>query len=159
MTSFSHALLATVLIAGAGAPIAARAATIAALTGDDTLTMPAIGRILEGLPAKARGIVLIEVADASEEQPLETAAAIEIRWLHRQGAAPGTTTLLADAVRAVAFPDDGSRVFAWAAGEFDAFRAIRSHLRHERGLKPGEHLVVSYWRRGKEGEDAEKGQE
>lgn len=128
------------------------------LAGDET-ALPAIGRILESLPPTARGMALIEVADAGEEQRLDSAAAIEIRWLHRDGAAPGTTTLLADAVRAAIFPDDDSRVFAWAAGEFDAFRAIRSHLRKERGLKPDEHLVVSYWRRGKAGEEAEKNQE
>lgn len=126
------------------------------LAGDET-ALPAIGRILEGLPASTRGVALIEVADPSEEQRIETAAGIELRWLHRNGAAPGTTTLLADAVRAVEVPRDGTSVFAWAAGEFDAFKAIRSHLRRDRGLRQEQHLVVSYWRRGRTEDELEAG--
>ncbi|MNT54734.1 Vibriobactin utilization protein ViuB [compost metagenome] len=81
-------------------------------------------------------------------------AGIDIEWLCRNGVQAGTTPLLADAVRSVAFPDDGSRVYAWAGCEFDAFRAIRSYLRNERGLKKHENLVVSYWRRGASEPDA-----
>ena len=58
----------------------------------------------------------------------------------------------ADALRGVAFPDDGSRVYAWAACEYQAFRAIRSCLREERRLQAHEHLAVAYWRRGEEGD-------
>ena len=115
--------------------------------GDET-ALPAIGRMLEHLPPAARGHALIEVADESEIQRLECKAAIEVEWLVRNGAAAGTTTLLPDAVRRSPLPEDGSRVYVWAGCEFEAFRAIRSHLRKERGLKNEEHLVVSYWRRG-----------
>ncbi|TDR94128.1 siderophore-interacting protein [Enterovirga rhinocerotis] len=125
------------------------------LAGDET-ALPAIGRIVESLPASARGVALIEVADTGEEQSFTTDAAIEIRWLHRGDAAAGTTTLLADAVREVAFPEDGSTVFAWAAGEFDTFRSIRSHLRADRGLKTDQHFVLSYWRKGRTEEEMEK---
>ncbi|NHF74009.1 siderophore-interacting protein [Paracoccus xiamenensis] len=118
------------------------------LAGDET-AIPAIAGILETLPAAARGIAFIEVADATEEQSLDTKTGITIRWLHRNGAAPGTTKLLPDAVRAVEFPSDGSSVFAWAGCEFSAFKEIRSYMRKERGLKKGESLIVSYWRRGK----------
>ena len=123
------------------------------LAGDET-ALPAIGRILEGLPASARGVALIEVADPAEEQRIETAAGIDLRWLHRNGSPPGTTSLLVDAVRAVTFPTDGSSVFAWAAGEFNAFKEIRSYLRRDLGLTADEHLVVSYWRRGQAGHEA-----
>lgn len=115
--------------------------------GDET-ALPAISRMIEHLPAQARGKALIEVADQYEIQPLETKAAIDVVWLCRNGAEAGTTSLLADAVRAVAFPHDGSRVYAWAGCEFAAFRAIRTYLRGERGLKKHESLIVSYWRRG-----------
>lgn len=115
--------------------------------GDET-ALPAISRMLEHLPQRARGKVLIEIADERERQPLAFKADIEVCWLCRNGAEPGTTSLLVDAVRAVAFPNDGSSVYAWAGCEFDAFRAIRACLRGERGLKKHENLVVSYWRRG-----------
>lgn len=115
--------------------------------GDET-ALPAISRMLESLPVKARGIALIEVADEREIQPLATCSGIEIRWLVRQGKMSGTTQDLADAVEQVQFPDDGSRIYVWAGCEFEAFRRIRGFLRHDRGLEKNQHLVVSYWRRG-----------
>jgi NADPH-dependent ferric siderophore reductase len=121
------------------------------LAGDET-ALPAIGRILEGLPASTQGVALIEVADAAHEMDLVRPPGMELRWLHRQGRAPGTTTLLPDAVRAVTIPGDRP-VFAWAGVEFEAFRAIRSHWRKDCGLDKSHHLAVAYWRRGKaEGE-------
>ncbi|TKT74172.1 siderophore-interacting protein [Aquamicrobium sp. LC103] len=121
--------------------------------GDET-ALPAIGRMLEHLPASARGKALIEVADEREIQPLHFKAAVDVEWLFRKGAPAGSTTLLADAVRRTGFPRDGSAVYAWAGCEFDAFRALRSYLRKEIGLKKHEHLVVSYWRRGMSEEEA-----
>lgn len=115
--------------------------------GDET-ALPAIGRMLENLPENARGRAVIEVANESEIQPLHCKAAIDVEWLRRGDAPAGTTQLLSETVRRTSFPNDGSRVYVWAGCEFDAFRAIRSHLRNERGLKKQEHLVVSYWRRG-----------
>jgi NADPH-dependent ferric siderophore reductase len=117
------------------------------LAGDET-ALPAIGRMLEGLPASAHAVVRIEIADAGEEQPLVSPASLDIAWLHRGAAEAGTTTLLEDAVRAAAFPSDGRRVFAWAGCEHKAFRAIRKFLRAECGLSRDQHLVAAYWRRG-----------
>lgn len=114
--------------------------------GDET-ALPAISRMLEHLPATARGMAFIEVADAAEIQPLASEAAIDVAWLHRNGAAAGTTPLLVDAVRGARFPED-TRRHVWVGCEFNAFRAIREHVRPERSLKKHEHLIVSYWRRG-----------
>ena len=125
------------------------------LAGDET-ALPAIGRILERLAATARATVFIEVADAREEQPLPTAADAAIHWLHREGADAGTTTLLAEAVSGVAWPEDGTAVFAWAGCEHGAARAIRTYLRAERGLAREQHLVVAYWRRGASGDNARR---
>nr|WP_246742715.1 siderophore-interacting protein [Rhodomicrobium vannielii] len=122
------------------------------LAGDET-ALPAISRILEFLPEAARGVALIEVADEACEVQLASRTSIEVRWLHRNGEAPGTTTLLADAVRGVEFPADTSSVYAWVGCEFDAFKAIRAHLRKERGLKKGQQLVVAYWRKGASDEE------
>src|SRR5690606_8894208 len=60
------------------------------LVGDET-ALPAIARTLETLPAAARGVALIEVADEGERQAIEHQTGIEVRWLHRNGAEPGTT--------------------------------------------------------------------
>lgn len=120
------------------------------LAGDET-ALPAIARILETLPASARGVAFIEVADVSEEQPIAYQAQVELRWLHRGDAAPGTTTLLQDAVRATQWPDDGSTVFVWAAAEFETFKSVRGYLRKERKLPRDQHYVLTYWRRGDDG--------
>lgn len=40
----------------------------------------------------------VEVADAAEEQPLSSHANLNLTWLHRNGAAPGTTGLLEQAI-------------------------------------------------------------
>ncbi|YBV97669.1 siderophore-interacting protein [Phyllobacteriaceae bacterium JZ32] len=125
------------------------------LAGDET-ALPAIGRILEDLPAHVKAVVRIEVDSAAEEQDLRSAADIDLVWLHRNGREAGTTTLLADAVRAVELPVEGTRRFAWAGCEFAAFRAIRTYLRKERKLDRQDHLVVAYWRRGFDGDNARR---
>ncbi|MEH3034616.1 MAG: siderophore-interacting protein [Aeromicrobium erythreum] len=113
-----------------------------AVAGDET-ALPAIGRLLEELPAGVRAEVVVEVADAGEEQDLTTRADVRVRWLHRDGAEPGTTTQLVDAVRELPWHD--GQVYAWMAGESQAARAIRTHWR---SLVPRDCLdVTGYWRR------------
>jgi NADPH-dependent ferric siderophore reductase len=121
------------------------------LAGDDT-ALPAIGRILEQMPAGKHAVVRIEVAGAEDEQPLPSAAAVDLQWLHRGAAEPGTTSLLETAVRNVAWPSAGTRVFAWAGCEYTSFRAIRGFLRNTRGLSLDKHLVAAYWRSGSSAE-------
>lgn len=121
------------------------------LAGDET-ALPAIARMLGELPSSARVIVRIEVTDASEEQALPSRAGIDLRWLHRNGAAPGTTTLIEEAVREADIPE-GSRRFVWVGCEHRNARAIRGWLRGQ-GLVRGEHLVMAYWRRGRSGDAA-----
>ena len=124
------------------------------LAGDET-GLPAIGRILARLPETATGIAVIEVDGPADEQVLARPEGVALRWLHRNGAPAGSTTLLADAVRAIPIPRDRS-VFAWAATEFDAFKALRAHWRKTCGLTRDQHLAVAYWRRGV-AEDAAEG--
>jgi NADPH-dependent ferric siderophore reductase len=95
------------------------------LVGDET-AIPAIDRILEKLPASTKGVALIEADNADERQFLACKADIDIRWLHRDGAEAGTTTLLEDAARSVTLPRD-RKIFAWAGVESATARALRSH--------------------------------
>ncbi len=127
------------------------------LAGDET-ALPAIGRMLEELPASAEAVVRIEVADAAEEQALVSAARLDLQWLHRGEAEAGATTRLEDAVRAVPLPDDGRRVFAWGAAEHKAIRSIRKALRGERGLTRDQHMAAAYWRRGFNGDSPQAGE-
>lgn len=109
---------------------------------------------MEALPAGVHAVVRIEVADADEEQKLVSQATLDIKWLHRNGVAPGKSALLQNAVRDVPWPEDGRSVFAWVGCEHRSFRAIRSYLRQDRKLERNAHLVVAYWRCGFEGDTA-----
>ncbi len=117
------------------------------LVGDET-ALPAIGRILGAADPTTRGVALVEVAGPEEEQDLPAPTGVQVRWLHRAGAEPGTGTLLVDAVAALPRPD-GEDVFAWVAAESAAVRAVRAHLRERWGLRRSQHHAIGYWRRGR----------
>lgn len=118
------------------------------LAGDQT-ALPAIGAILEQLPASARGLALIEIPDAAEEQLLEFEAAIEVRWLHRNGVEAGKSTLLADAIRSATLSDGLAETrFFWVATESAAAKEIRQYLRTTYQLANHELHAVAYWRLG-----------
>lgn len=125
------------------------------LAGDET-ALPAIGRILEQLPATAKAVVRIEVADDAERQTLPSPAEVDIEWLCRDGSPSGEADALVKAVRDVALPVDDRSIFVWAGCEFTSFRQIRSYLRQECHLGREQHLAVAYWRRGFSGDAARK---
>lgn len=113
------------------------------LAGDET-ALPAVARILEELPADARGTALIEVEDEADELPLQAPSGVAVRWLHRRGA--GTAGPLVEAVRALTLPSDPADLFAWVACEFEELARLRDHLRG-RGIDRDRLLTVAYWRR------------
>lgn len=116
------------------------------LAGDET-GLPGIARLLEQMPPTVRGIAFIEVSDPADEVPLTAPLTMEVRWLHRHGAAAGTTSLLPDAMRSVTWPDDLADVFVWGGCEHKAFRAIHRYLRHEVGLPAERQTLYSHWNR------------
>jgi NADPH-dependent ferric siderophore reductase len=116
------------------------------LAADET-ALPALLRRIEETRPGTRVIAFAEVADAAEEQPVSTSADLELTWLHRNGAEPGSTALLEEAVRATELPaGDG---YVWVAGEADSIKPLRRYLRRELGLPKGAFDVDGYWRRGK----------
>ncbi|NWJ73397.1 siderophore-interacting protein [Pseudonocardia sp. ICBG1122] len=115
------------------------------LVGDET-ALPAIGAIVERLPAGTRAVAVVEVAGPEEEQDLPGA---DVHWVHR-----GAGTLL-DAVRTVEIPATPAEpVFAWVAGEASAVRSVRRHLVGERGLDKARVAFTGYWRRDLTQDDA-----
>ncbi|MFW3171807.1 siderophore-interacting protein [Geodermatophilus sp. CPCC 206100] len=135
-----------VAVAGGG-PLGERPAGWLLLAGDET-ALPAITRILAEAPPATRGVALVEVAGADEEQPLPAPEGVAIRWLHRNGTPPGESTLLADAVAALDRPA-AEDLFAWVAAESAAVRTVRADLRGRWGLGRAQHHAIGYWRRGR----------
>jgi NADPH-dependent ferric siderophore reductase len=133
-------------VAGSGS-LGERPAGHLLLVGDET-ALPAIHRILAAAAPTTRGVALLEVAGAAEEQSLAAPPGVTVRWLHRGESAPGGNTLLADAVAALDRPE-GDDVFAWVAAESGVVRTIRADLRGRWGLGRSQHHAIGYWRRGR----------
>jgi NADPH-dependent ferric siderophore reductase len=115
------------------------------LAGDES-ALPAIGRRLEELPPGARAIVVAEVTDAGEEQPLSSRATLETHWLHRDGGAPGRLALLQNAIAELSLPPGEG--YAWVAAEASVAKALRRHLVDERGLRKDRVKAAAYWKHG-----------
>ncbi|KGM13550.1 siderophore-interacting protein [Cellulomonas bogoriensis] len=114
------------------------------LAADET-GLPALLNWLDRLPTTADVVAHVEVQDEADELPEEALGGHRVTWHHRRGAAPGTTTLLPDAVAGTPLGD--GTVWAWAAGETAAVRAIRTGLA-ARGLRRDSFAMTGYWRRG-----------
>ncbi|MFH8491364.1 siderophore-interacting protein [Streptomyces longisporoflavus] len=111
------------------------------IAGDES-ALPAIAASLEALPAGATAYAFVEVADADEEQKIDSAA--RIVWLHRGQRPVGEA--LVEAVRALDFP--AGDVQAFVHGEAGFVKELRRYLRMDRQI-PRERLSVSgYWRLG-----------
>ncbi|RGD57946.1 siderophore-interacting protein [Kitasatospora xanthocidica] len=111
------------------------------LAGDET-ALPALATLLGVLPEGVRAYVWIEVADQAERQELESRAELEVEWLYRDGAAPGT--VLTEAFRDGVLP--GGEPFVWLAGEAGAVREVRRLLIEEQGVPKEDIDFTGYWR-------------
>jgi len=94
------------------------------LVGDES-ALPAIAVIAESLPADERAVAVIEVEDASEEQPVRGQV---VRWVHREGSAPGTPDHLLPAVRDLLPSLDVTGTRAYLLGETRTMVALRAVL-------------------------------
>lgn len=117
------------------------------MLGADETGLPALGRILENLPAETKGFAFVEVADAGEEQTIAYPPGMELRWIHRNGTPPGEDERLAETICSVARPP-GTKCFSWFAAEAEAAKRVREHWRVKQGLGRDETLAAAYWRRG-----------
>ncbi|MFD8749924.1 siderophore-interacting protein [Kitasatospora sp. NPDC059577] len=135
---------ATVWFGGPGGGYAPDPAAAWHLLAGDESALPAIAAALESLPAGAKAVAFIEVADQAEEQPMAASPGAEVVWLHRGARRVGE--LLVERVTALEFADGDPQVFVH--GEAAFVKELRHHLRVEREL-PRELLSISgYWRLG-----------
>lgn len=129
-----------------GPPLLAADADFHLLAGDLS-ALPAIAAVLEALPATARGVALVEVADDADQQPLRHPPGLKVHWVQRPKTPPREPAL-ASAVQALPWPAAPLRISATIAGESSAVIAIRRHLLFERSLARDALYAVPYWRRG-----------
>lgn len=124
------------------------------LTGDfdwyllvaDEAGLPAIARRASELPAGARAFVVVEVEDADEEQPLHSAATLQITWVHRLGRAAGQDHGLMTALGKLALP--AGEGYTWVACESGVARSLRQYLIGERGFDKEWIKAAGYWKLG-----------
>ncbi|MEU0519153.1 siderophore-interacting protein [Streptosporangium sp. NPDC006007] len=115
--------------------------------GDES-ALPAVAASLERLPAASSAHVLLEVAGPGEEQPLDCAGDAKIAWFHRGDAPVGES--LVTAVRELDFPEGVPHAFVH--GEATFVKALRRHLRTERGIPLSRLSISGYWRAGRDDE-------
>lgn len=129
------------------------------LIGDES-ALPAILVALEQLQPGTKALAVLEVADASEEQPINTAGDVQVTWIHR-GHAPDAESEqetsagvygagLVSAVRNLQFLPGAVQVFLH--GEAGMVRQLRRHLRGDREIDKLDMSVSGYWRLGKDDE-------
>jgi NADPH-dependent ferric siderophore reductase len=114
------------------------------LLGDDS-AVPAIASALESMAPDARGLALIEVEGADDELVLARPDGVELRWLHRAGARPGSALLTA--LRGLEPPTSPLRVFAH--GERGAMKEARVVLHDTWGLERSSLSLSAYWALGR----------
>ncbi|MGO3885640.1 MAG: siderophore-interacting protein [Mycetocola sp.] len=136
----------TLVASSPGGMYAPDAAADAHLLLGDESALPAVAAALERMDAQASGHAFIEVAGPDEVISLQHPDGVDLHWLFRDGAAAGTVHLLADALRALPWPDGDVQVFAH--GEREQMKAIRA-ITKEHGVERGRLSLSGYWALGR----------
>lgn len=116
------------------------------LIGGDETALPAIGSILEALPAGLAVDVFIEIPEDNDVQIIPSKADVDITWLPRNGTESQADTTLATAMMLANVPLDNSAV--WFAAEAAIVRTVRQHFQIV-GTIPRHRITMSgYWKKG-----------
>lgn len=107
----------------------------------DATGLPALARIVEDSDPAVRTRAVVEIADASHELNLRAPERAEVVWVvGGNGHGPGA---LLEILRKATLPEGEG--YVWFAGESRVQRAVRKHLRHERGLPASSYKTIGYW--------------
>ncbi|MNM70212.1 NADPH-dependent ferric-chelate reductase [compost metagenome] len=106
------------------------------LIGDET-AIPAIARRLEELPAGRKVVAVIEIEDAQEQQPLASAAQVEVIWVQRQ------QQDLLEVVKDLPLPS--GQLYTWVALEKSLMRKTKRLLIDDKGVKEDLIKAAAYW--------------
>ncbi|WP_439854574.1 siderophore-interacting protein [Pseudomonas yamanorum] len=106
------------------------------LIGDET-AIPAIARRLDELPAGRKVLAVIEIANTAEQQPLHSAAEVEVIWVVR-----GQDDLL-ETVQNLTLP--GGLLYSFVATESKLSRQVRRVLLDTHNINEAFLKAVGYW--------------
>jgi NADPH-dependent ferric siderophore reductase len=109
----------------------------------DLSGLPALARIIEELPLRSNVSVIVEVAEHDDLTYLPTRADVSV------AAAVGTGNGLAPSrlpELVMAHEHSAGLGYCWFAGEAQATREVRKHLRAEHGWVAEQFDIVGYWR-------------
>lgn len=116
------------------------------LAGDET-AIPAIAASLEAMDPDMVGQVIIEVENSRDEIELSAPSGMKIQWLHRGVPFSPESTVLASAVRQLAWPQGKVQVFAH--GEREVVKGLRSYFYDEREVDRRDMSLSAYWAYGR----------
>ncbi|MEO7000895.1 MAG: siderophore-interacting protein [Ktedonobacterales bacterium] len=135
---------AALMLAGPGGGYVVNPAIESYLIVGDASALPAIGTLVETLPATAQAQVYVEIPEAADALALTSAAQINVTWLHAGSARQAPSASLIDVVRQTAIPDGAVLV----ACEATAMRTIRKYLLEERHVPTAALYTRGYWKIG-----------
>ncbi len=115
------------------------------LAGDES-AIPAIGQLLEALPALPVE-AHVEISHPDARLALPPHANATVHWHERSSGSPGD-----ELVAAVRRADLDTDARVWAAGEAAAMQRLRKHLFTERDLARRAAAVRGYWKQGRRGD-------
>lgn len=116
------------------------------LIGGDETALPAIGAILEALPAGLSVDAFVEIPEDADAQIIHSKADVEITWLPRGSGDAGQRSTLAEAVTEAEVPHDSGTV--WFAAEASVVRSVRRHFQLDRNMPRDRLIVAGYWKNG-----------
>lgn len=113
--------------------------------GDES-AIPMVSAMAESLPAQVEVVAVLEVPEAADQQPIQSAGPVRTVWLSRDGGPAGEANALIAAVEKVELPTGHGH--AYIAGEARVVLALREVLT-ERGLAAEQLSPKAYWGRGR----------
>lgn len=114
------------------------------LIGGDETALPAIGAILEALPADLSVAAIVEIPEDADTQVIRSNARVLITWLPRNGGEAGTA--LAQAMMRAQVPQPFGEV--WFAAEASTVRIVRRHFQLDRAMARSQLAMTGYWKKG-----------
>jgi NADPH-dependent ferric siderophore reductase len=117
------------------------------LAGDET-ALPAISAALAALPEGVPARVVLEAADPQDRLDIAAPPSADVRWVFRSDSGDGVSSVLADAVRDIAWLPGQVHVFVHGEAQ-SVMHEIRPYIRKERGVTAEWASISGYWRRGR----------